>query len=196
MGQIPSIENISFPAKNIRESKKRIKTFINSIKNTKTVTIQVADEKFSFDYIEGETKVSNLLHQFHHKLPQHTKVVAFKTDPAMDILDYMLCNPRQVLNHLTDGQLLKSIEKQEKDSSDLLSSFIPIKTLGKGGFSLVTLVRKKDSGQLFALKTVSKDHIIKTQRISHILSERVILSKLTHPFILSLKASFQTVTSK
>ena len=60
----------------------------------------------------------------------------------------------------------------------------------------MTLVRKKDSGQLFALKTVSKDHIIKSQRISHILSERVILSKLAHPFILSLKASFQTVLFK
>ena len=107
MGQIPSIEQLSFPAANIRDSKKRIKTFINSIKNTKTVTIQVSEEKFSFDYIEGETKVGNLVHQFHKKHPEHQRVVAFRTDPAVDILDYMLCSPRLVLNHLADGQVLK-----------------------------------------------------------------------------------------
>jgi hypothetical protein len=193
MGQVPSIDQLSFPAEKIEKSTKRLKKFINTLKNQKKVTLLVGEKKCSFEYVEGETRVGTLLQQFKKNQPEYSKVVAFRTDPAVEILDFMLSSPRMALDHLNDFQILKIVESVSEDSKDPLASFIPIKTLGKGGFSLVTLVRKKSSGQLFALKTVSKDHIIKTQRISHILSERLILSKLTHPFILSLKCSFQSV---
>jgi serum/glucocorticoid-regulated kinase 2 len=42
-----------------------------------------------------------------------------------------------------------------------LKDFIFIKNIGIGGFSLVYLVKKKDTGKFYAMKLIDKDFIIK-----------------------------------
>ena len=41
-----------------------------------------------------------------------------------------------------------------------LKDFIFLKNIGVGGFSLVYLVRKKDTGKFYALKLIDKEFII------------------------------------
>lgn len=41
-----------------------------------------------------------------------------------------------------------------------LKDFIFIKNIGIGGFSLVYLVKKKDTGKFYALKLIDKEFII------------------------------------
>lgn len=72
-------------------------------------------------------------------------------------------------------------------------NYIPVKVIGKGGFSVVTLARKADSGKLFAIKTVEKSLICKKNKMKQAVVEQNILMKLNHPFIVRLDASFQTV---
>ena len=53
-------------------------------------------------------------------------------------------------------------------------------------------VRKNDSGEIFAMKVLKKKELLKKKQVIHTKTERMVLSKLKHPFIVSLKYSFQT----
>jgi serine/threonine protein kinase len=67
--------------------------------------------------------------------------------------------------------------------------------VGKGTFAKVMLVQKIDTGRLYAMKVINKDAVIQHNAVKHTLSERNILKKINHPFIVSLKYSFQVLTS-
>ena len=47
--------------------------------------------------------------------------------------------------------------------------------IGRGGFSRVILVRKKDTGRLYAIKILKKDRLMTENQIKPIISERKIL---------------------
>lgn len=55
--------------------------------------------------------------------------------------------------------------------------------LGKGAFGDVFLVRDSSQQKLFALKSLSKAHLIAHKQIEHVKNEVNILSKISHPFI-------------
>jgi serine/threonine protein kinase len=63
--------------------------------------------------------------------------------------------------------------------------------IGKGSFGKVTLVRKKTSGNLYAMKVLSKSHILKRKQIEHTKTERRVLATMNHPFIVKLHYAFQ-----
>eukprot|EP00730_Choanoeca_flexa_P005052 TRINITY_DN11866_c3_g3_i7.p1 TRINITY_DN11866_c3_g3~~TRINITY_DN11866_c3_g3_i7.p1 ORF type:complete len:509 (+),score=148.32 TRINITY_DN11866_c3_g3_i7:149-1675(+) len=66
------------------------------------------------------------------------------------------------------------------------------RVIGKGSFGKVMIVRKKDTGNIYALKKLSKQHLKERGEIEHTISERNILEKHNSPFLVSLKFSFQT----
>lgn len=51
------------------------------------------------------------------------------------------------------------LNKTEQSVS--LDSFSTISVIGKGSYAKVILVKKKDSGEFFAMKVVKKNHIKK-----------------------------------
>ena len=73
--------------------------------------------------------------------------------------------------------------------------FTLIRVIGKGSFAKVLLVRKKDTGELFAMKVLSKPNVVKRKQVEHTRTERVVLGVIDHPFIASMHFAFQT-TSK
>lgn len=64
------------------------------------------------------------------------------------------------------------------------------KTLGTGAFGRVRFVTHKGNGRHYALKTLKKAAIIKMKQVDHIMSEKQILAKLQHPFIVNMFGSF------
>lgn len=72
------------------------------------------------------------------------------------------------------------------------SDFRPIQLLGKGSFGEVFLVEKKDDKQLFAMKILMKNKIMGQNLIKYAMTERNVMSYVKHPFIVSLRYSFQT----
>jgi len=56
----------------------------------------------------------------------------------------------------------------------------------------VLLVRKKDGGQVFAMKVLKKAVIAARGEIEHTKTEKSVLSRLDHPFLAKLHFSFQT----
>ncbi|KAA8494117.1 Serine/threonine-protein kinase CBK1 [Porphyridium purpureum] len=71
------------------------------------------------------------------------------------------------------------------------ADFEPIATLGKGAFGEVKLVRKKDSGQYFAMKKLIKKDMGRQEQVSHAWSERHVLVKADSPYICRLNYAFQ-----
>ncbi|KAL6794401.1 serine/threonine protein kinase, AGC family [Trichoderma sp. SZMC 28012] len=72
------------------------------------------------------------------------------------------------------------------DDFDLLT------LVGKGSFGKVMQVRKKDTGRIYAIKTIRKAKIITRSEVTHTLAERSVLAQINNPFIVPLKFSFQS----
>lgn len=74
------------------------------------------------------------------------------------------------------------------DDFDLLT------TIGKGSFGKVIQVRKKDTGKIYAMKVLDKQHILEANEVEHTRSEKNILQMIHHPFLVNLYYAFQTET--
>jgi serine/threonine protein kinase len=73
-----------------------------------------------------------------------------------------------------------------------LDDFDLLKVIGRGGFGKVMLVRKKGTQDLYAMKILSKDMLIKRNQVQRTHAENRILRKVEHPFLVGLKFGFQT----
>jgi len=54
----------------------------------------------------------------------------------------------------------EDIKKEEEQPKISISDFEILKVLGRGAFGKVMLVEKKDTGQIYALKSLHKENII------------------------------------
>ncbi|OHT01178.1 RAC family serine/threonine-protein kinase like protein [Tritrichomonas foetus] len=67
-----------------------------------------------------------------------------------------------------------------------------IRVLGRGTYGKVQLVRYKKDGQIYAMKSMSKQILHEHEQIEQSLTERDILLKTRHPFLVSAHYTFQT----
>jgi serine/threonine protein kinase len=70
--------------------------------------------------------------------------------------------------------------------------FEEIKLIGKGSYGKVLLVRKRSNEKLYAMKILEKGLIKLNRQEDHTKTERAILEKIDHPFIVKLYYAFQT----
>jgi serine/threonine protein kinase len=75
-----------------------------------------------------------------------------------------------------------------------MSCFEVVRILGRGFYGKVMLCRKIDTGEVFAIKTVHKNRLVKSKKVHTIFNERNALMKARHPFIVNFAFSFQTDT--
>eukprot|EP00756_Hemistasia_phaeocysticola_P035793 Hpha_TRINITY_DN16605_c0_g2::TRINITY_DN16605_c0_g2_i1::g.182627::m.182627/K13303/SGK2; serum/glucocorticoid-regulated kinase 2 len=75
-----------------------------------------------------------------------------------------------------------------------MADFDTIRTLGKGAFGKVRLVRRRSSGEVYALKSMSKREILHQGMLGNTKEEREVLSQLRHPFIVHLHFAFHDAT--
>lgn len=91
------------------------------------------------------------------------------------------------------GDIALSIDFKPILKSHLsIDDFDLLKVIGKGSFGKVMQVMKKDTRQIYALKTLRKQHIISRMEVTHTLAERTVLARIDNPFIVPLKFSFQS----
>jgi len=73
-----------------------------------------------------------------------------------------------------------------------LEDFDLLKVLGKGGFGKVMLVRKKNSTDIFAMKVLKKEAVIRRNQVTHTKTETHILRQIRHPFLTRMHFAFQS----
>ncbi|XAR68700.1 Non-specific serine/threonine protein kinase [Bertholletia excelsa] len=73
-----------------------------------------------------------------------------------------------------------------------LEDFEVLKVVGQGSFGKVFQVRMRCTSEIYAMKVVRKDKIMEKNHAEYMKSERDILTKIQHPFIVQLRYSFQT----
>ncbi|VIO95387.1 Uncharacterized protein BM_BM5867 [Brugia malayi] len=69
--------------------------------------------------------------------------------------------------------------------------FEVVKHIGFGAFGRVSLVKKKDTGQVYAMKKLLKKDVIMKQQAAHVKAERDILAEADSNWIVKLYYSFQ-----
>ncbi len=103
-------------------------------------------------------------------------------------------------------QLLQKHSEKYTDSGmveevkvDRLSKKVPdwanlraLGVLGKGSYGSVLLVEDVNSKEQYALKSVWKQQIAETQQQAHIMSEKLVMQQLRHPFITMLHATYRS----
>jgi len=86
----------------------------------------------------------------------------------------------------------KGMQLQEKEEKVTVKDFDLLNVVGRGLFGKVMQVRKKDNGQIYAMKVLNKKAILEHNELARIQAERNILQKLVHPFLVKLVYAFQT----
>lgn len=85
-----------------------------------------------------------------------------------------------------------SVNYQDSKKLVELDDFELQYVIGKGAYGKVVLVKKKDHNELYAMKILKKDFLVATKNVTYTKTERDILRRVRHPFIVSLHFAFQT----
>lgn len=72
-----------------------------------------------------------------------------------------------------------------------LENYVIKATLGAGSFGKVQLIKEKENDNYFASKQLTKDQIVKTKQVVHVMSEKRVLNSIRFPFTIHLIASFK-----
>ncbi|KAI0348330.1 hypothetical protein BDW22DRAFT_1320313 [Trametopsis cervina] len=87
-----------------------------------------------------------------------------------------------------------SLEKKKSQRKVVVDDFEMMRVLGKGCAGKVLLVRHKPSSDVYALKAITKRHVLAHQELQHTLTEQAVLKRMaaegTDPFVVKLWWSF------
>lgn len=98
---------------------------------------------------------------------------------------------------VNDTNLEKSIDDEYplKERTVGLEDFEVLKVVGQGAFAKVYQVRRCGTSEIYAMKVMRKDKIMEKNHSEYMKSERDILTKVDHPFIVQLRYSFQVMNN-
>lgn len=108
--------------------------------------------------------------------------------PLEESKDYA-SNNSQELHFDSDDSDIERGNNECMLTKESLTKFSLLKVIGKGAFGRVFLA-KKDTGEVFAMKRIRKDKVLRSNAVENILLERKILSEVKHPLLLSIKHVF------
>ncbi|KAF9783451.1 AGC/Akt protein kinase [Thelephora terrestris] len=113
--------------------------------------------------------------------------------------------PQEQWHELTggsgEGKVMVALAYQPSIGPRTIDDFELITMIGRGSFGkacfptqfyAVLQVRKLNTGRIYAMKTIRKQHIVERGEITHTLAERFVLTRVNNPFIVPLKFSFQS----
>ena len=73
-----------------------------------------------------------------------------------------------------------------------IQDFELVKPISKGAYGRVFLARKKNTGDIYAIKVMNKRELLRKNQNQHIQAERQIMSHADNPFVVKLFYSFQS----
>jgi len=110
-------------------------------------------------------------------------VACLKTRNDKYNYDYVLTKPEVALDVFPDYIELEPYYGEWTTGTISLRSFKILRIIGTGGFATVVIVRKCDTGQIYAMKIVKKDILLKKEKEEYIFEEKRILTTIDNPFL-------------
>jgi len=133
------------------------------------------------DQVSTSSRVRKGAYMFEIKTPNRT---------------YYLCTDTEAERSSWTDAIKESLGAKESVSGTTkkmaVTDFDLLHVIGKGSFGKVLHVRKKDTGKIYAMKVLNKKNILENNELEHTKTEKEILQKLIHPFLVNLNYSFQT----
>ena len=131
-----------------------------------------------------------------NSLQQETMEINYQTGEIKKIEDKKNKKMRQRRKNLH----INKREDEFKLSEDIIlnnsyigfNSFELLDCLGAGSFGKVFKVRMKSNGEIYAMKVINKNFLIKNHQLKYAITECNVLKQVKSPFILTLHYSFQT----
>ena len=127
--------------------------------------------------------------------PDCKKQPAFKVETSDGKTYYLVADtPKLVQDWIDTVQAIKAGQTVEKKITKKasLDDFEVLKVLGRGTYGKVQLVKYKKNGQLYAMKSMSKKLLEDSDQVGQIITEREILVRIRHPFLVGAHFTFQT----
>lgn len=105
--------------------------------------------------------------------------------------DEGMSRSRQHTNHSSDSAAstddVPAVKRADKHLD--ISDFTILSKLGEGGFGTVLLVRKKNTGKLYALKVLVKKNMTRSGDAQRAISESLAMQEVKHPFIVQVRGT-------
>lgn len=120
----------------------------------------------------------------------------FKRQPALAVetpkrIYHIVCDTPQAVTTWVHAIEMAQKGRAEPEQPITLDDFQIIKTLGRGAYGKVRLVRHKATNQVYAMKSMSKKKLAEFDLIGRTKTERDVLISANHPFIVSARYAFQ-----
>ena len=71
------------------------------------------------------------------------------------------------------------------------ADFEPLTLIGRGAFGEVRIVRERSSGNIYAMKSLSKAEMVRRGQVEHVMAERNLLAHVSSKMVVKLFYSFQ-----
>lgn len=84
----------------------------------------------------------------------------------------------------------QTLYAKKGDKKVTLQDFVIRKVIGRGSFGKVFLVEKKDTKEVFAMKSLRKDVILDYDQVESTKLEKEILMQADHPFLVGMHYVF------
>jgi serine/threonine protein kinase len=119
------------------------------------------------------------------------------TTPPRFQIDVPGCEPLLFTTEVREDAMrwitvISTVCSVPSQSSITMDQFRVISVIGRGFYGKVMLCQKVDTGELYAIKSIHKELLALTEKTETVISERNIMMRVHHPFIVNLCFAFQT----
>ncbi|XP_009592600.1 3-phosphoinositide-dependent protein kinase 2 isoform X3 [Nicotiana tabacum] len=111
------------------------------------------------------------------------------------MMEQELNSKLRIQNNAPNAQRSKSFAFRAPQVNFTIQDFELGKIYGVGSYSKVVRAKKKDTGNVYALKIMDKKFITKENKTAYVKLERIVLDQLDHPGIVRLFFTFQDTFS-
>lgn len=140
----------------------------------------VPPEAFKF-YMEQH--IENVLKAYQQRQQRRMKL---EVEMSKRGLDEATCEQMRKLLAQKESNFLRM-----KRAKMHRTQFEIVKPIGVGAFGVVSLVRKKDTRRLYAMKSLRKADVVRRNQVAHVKAERDILAEADNEWVVKLYYSFQ-----
>lgn len=104
----------------------------------------------------------------------------------------MKINSKSGILSKNDDKNFDPLLKSTPYTLNSLTNFYKVRKLGQGSYAEVFLVKNKNSGAQYAMKSYNKSHFTNPYRIKNVRNEIEIMFKIDHPSIVKGRFTFET----